>query len=242
MKTRIVHTRFWNDNLVCKLNPKEKLVFIYLLTNERNNLIGIYELSDKHIIADLGITPMELNSAKSKLSLSKKIIFYDGWIKIVNHEKYNSFNGEKIQVAKERELSEVPDKLRGMDTSMDTSMDTLNNQYNNKYNNNKEIVKEKTYTTNNLTLDQVAEGVLKAFSVHTGRNFKGINSFKSNLEYWLETYTPKEIEQAIKGIRYDEFWSDKMTPTILFRKKNPQGEQIDYISKLLVNSSNAQNK
>jgi len=142
MKTRIVHTRFWNDSFVCELNQKEKLLFIYLLTNEKVNLIGIYELPDKYIKADLEITQPELDAAKRKFQIANKIIFLNGWVKIVNHDKYNSYQGAKTGIARDRELTEVPKELveyqGSIDTSIDTSSDTPNNQksetINNKYN------------------------------------------------------------------------------------------------------------
>ena len=42
-KQRYVNTRFWNDTYVSSLDPIEKLLFIYLLTNEHTNISGVYE-------------------------------------------------------------------------------------------------------------------------------------------------------------------------------------------------------
>jgi len=95
------------------------------------------------------------------------------------------------------------------------------------------VKKIKTYTVNNLTLEQVAGGVNKAFSVYLNRQFKGVDSFRDNLAHWLETYEPKEIEEAVRNAKSDKFWRDRLTPTVLFRRKNPQGEPVDYIGQLL---------
>ena len=100
--------------------------------------------------------------------------------------------------------------------------------------NDKNVKNDKKYTEANLSLEDVAEKINEAFNVYLGRKFKGIDSFKNNLAYWLDTYQPKEIEEAIRNIKYDKFWRDKMTPTVLFRRKNPQGEPVDYISQLLI--------
>jgi len=53
-----------------------------------------------------------------------------------------------------------------------------------------------------------------------------------NLEYWLEQYTPEQILQAVKNLALDDFWKDKMTPTIFLRQKNRHGEAVDYIGQL----------
>ena len=91
----------------------------------------------------------------------------------------------------------------------------------------------KTYTDKGLTLDQVAEKIIVAFNINLKRNFKLSKGIIPNIEYWLDVYTPREVELAIRNIKKDDFWLDKMTPTILFRRKNPQGEPVDYISQLL---------
>lgn len=130
MKTRIVHTRFWQDSFIASLPLHEKTLFIYLLTNDRVSISGIYELPDSYIKADLGLTQKQLDDAKSKFTQNNKIIFQNGWIKIVNADKYNSFSGEKLDKAREKELALVPQELIGyrysIDTSIDTSMHTPN--------------------------------------------------------------------------------------------------------------------
>jgi hypothetical protein len=59
---------------------------------------------------------------------------------------------------------------------------------------------------------------------------------KNNIKYWLTIYSIEEIKRAIDFISVNDFWADKMDLTILFRKKNPKGEETDHIGKLL-NSS-----
>ena len=104
--------------------------------------------------------------------------------------------------------------------------------------NDKNEKKEKRYTSQNLTLEEVSQKVVEVFNNNLGTKYKYSEGINSNLEYWLKTYEPKEMEQAIQQIKYDKFWRDKMTPTMLFRRKNPQGEPVDYISQLLVKNNN----
>lgn len=63
--------------------------------------------------------------------------------------------------------------------------------------------------------------------------YTNINSVLKNYEYWLKYYSNEEIETAITKIKNDNFWKDKMTPTILFRTKNTNKEDVDYIGGLL---------
>lgn len=131
MKTRIIHTRFWRDEYVSRLTLKEKILFLYLLTNEQVSICGIYELPDKYIITDLDLSQKELEEAKIKFQADGKIAFLDGWVMVRNVDKYNSYTGEKLDKARERELQLVPKELLdyqwGIDTRIHTSIDTPNN-------------------------------------------------------------------------------------------------------------------
>lgn len=90
-----------------------------------------------------------------------------------------------------------------------------------------------TKTDKAYTLEQVALAILKIFNQEMGTRFKSITPFLSGLEFWSETYAPNEIEEAVKQIPFHHFWKDKMTPTMLFRRRNPRGESVDYLGELI---------
>lgn len=81
-------------------------------------------------------------------------------------------------------------------------------------------------------VDQAAEHILSEFNKVFGTRYRNYSVFIKNLEYWLDIYTVDEIVDAIYVAKKDEFWSDKMKPTILFRRANSAG-QCDYIGDLL---------
>ncbi|GAI73721.1 unnamed protein product [marine sediment metagenome] len=121
-----------------ELNLREKLVFIYLITNEKVNICGIYELPDKYIRFDLDLKQTELDKIKQKFMEDGKFLFVDGWIKILNYQIYNRFLGEKNEVAKEKELALIPIKIRDFRYPIDrvsTNGDTLSI-----YNHNKLVI------------------------------------------------------------------------------------------------------
>lgn len=137
METRIIHTKFWKDDYISTLDHKGKLLFLYLTTNETVNICGIYELPDKYIKTDLDITQEELDSYKELFKKDNKFDFFKGWIKIINVDKYNSFNGPKNEVARRNQLLRVPKELYNQDTSIHTSIDTtLNHNHNTNHNHN----------------------------------------------------------------------------------------------------------
>ena len=130
MKTRIIYTKFWYDTYISNLGTKEKLLFIYLVTNEKVTICGIYELPDKYILLDVGITQKELDQMKERFMSDGKFSFIDGWVRIENFELYNKFTGNLNETAKEKEMSLIPKKVidypRGIDR-VSTISDTLNN-------------------------------------------------------------------------------------------------------------------
>ena len=54
-KKRFINTRIWQDNYVSNLDPSEKLLFVYLLTNSSTNICGIYELPLKNVALETGL-------------------------------------------------------------------------------------------------------------------------------------------------------------------------------------------
>lgn len=112
MKTRIIYTKFWNDNYVSNLSHKEKLAFLYLLSNEHVNVSGIYELPDRYIKLDLNLTKGELDNIKQKFTEADKFYFIDGWVRIVNFDFYNNFSGNLNEKAKEKELALAPNEIK----------------------------------------------------------------------------------------------------------------------------------
>lgn len=131
MKTRIIYTDFWRDNYISELSAKEKLAFIYLLTNDSVNICGIYQIPDKYVRMELDLSPKEWDDIKAKFINDGKFYFKNGWVKILNYEKFNSYTGEKNESAKNRELSVVPREMIEYQYSIDrvsATADSLNNQ------------------------------------------------------------------------------------------------------------------
>lgn len=145
MKTRIIQTKIWKDNYYGELNRVEKLLFIYLLTNEKVNLCGMYELSDREIKFDLDLNEAELQEAKAHLQQDGKFIFLNGWVRIINYDKYNSYTGDKNETAKEKELKLIPIELKEYPIdSVSTILDSLNNHKSEIINKKSEIINHKS--------------------------------------------------------------------------------------------------
>lgn len=123
MKTRILHTKFFKDPYVGRLTVFTKLYYLYLLLNEKVNIIHCYELTEREVLFDTGIPVEEIIKSKAELQDSGKVLFYKDYIFLVNARKYETYSGELNEKAKEKLISEmscdVQEWYRGIDRGIE---------------------------------------------------------------------------------------------------------------------------
>lgn len=241
MKTRIIQTRYWDDEFVVESGKLTKYLYIYLLSSQYINISGIFQLHDKKIMTETDLTPMELQKAKEELSVKNKVHFMNGWVYVVNAEKNNAYrNSPKNETAYTREFALVPAEIlsyfdavrENPDTTIDTSMDTTHKSeiinHKSKIINQKDINKEKS--TNNDIYFEIIEHFNKTFDKET----KSYSAWSRNCDHWLNQYTVADIKQAITNWRRYDWWAKKDNPSLvlLFRTENKNGP-CDYIDELL---------
>lgn len=140
MKTRIVHTKIWEDEWFGSIPRASKLLFLYLITCPQNNICGIFEICDRVLMFNSGLNQVELEQAKK--DLEGRVIFYQSWVKLTKSNKYNNYvTSPKLEVALKRELDLIPEVIlkymNGYDTSIHTSIYTPINHKSKIINNNK---------------------------------------------------------------------------------------------------------
>ena len=91
-KNRYINTKFWDDNYISELDPIEKLLFLYLLTNPITNIAGIYEIPLRRIAFDTGIDSDMVKKILERFERDKKIFYKDGWIIIKNFIHHQAIN------------------------------------------------------------------------------------------------------------------------------------------------------
>jgi len=107
---RQIHTKIWKDGWFIDLSPKDKLLFIYLFSNERACLAGIYELPLRVIAFETGLSEDQVIEALDRFARAGKAFYQDGLIWIVNLIRYNahSLTNPKIRGNIESSLQEIP--------------------------------------------------------------------------------------------------------------------------------------
>lgn len=91
-KLRSVNTKFWQDPFIEDLNPTEKLLFLYLLTNPLGNILGIYEITVKRISYDTGINKETIKKALEGFEKVKKVFYFNEYIVLSNFLKNQKLN------------------------------------------------------------------------------------------------------------------------------------------------------
>lgn len=109
---RTIHTKFWQDEWVCELEPDAKLLFIYLVTNRAASLAGIYRLPTKFIAFETGITPARVARLLDEFQKAGKVFHEDGVIWVKRLRSYQTYNGkasEQVDKRISKDLAEIPD-------------------------------------------------------------------------------------------------------------------------------------
>jgi hypothetical protein len=91
-KLRSVNTQFWSDPWVEDLTPSEKLLYLYFITNEKTNMLGVYELSIKKISFETGIDKKTIEKALKGFERIGKVKYTNNFIVLLNFTKHQNYN------------------------------------------------------------------------------------------------------------------------------------------------------
>ena len=109
-RQRYLDTKFWDDTYIVNLDPIEKLLFIYLLTNPLTNICGIYETSLRRIAFDTGVEQAMVLNILKRFEEDGKVKYQKGYIVLKNFTKYQA-NNEKINKGIISLLKGIPAEL-----------------------------------------------------------------------------------------------------------------------------------
>jgi len=123
-KARVINTRFWDDHYTADLDPIEKLLFLYILTNTSTNISGVYEIPLKKIANETGIDKEMVQKILERFDRDNKVFYVEGWMWVKNFIKNQNQKSPLVQKGIETELKAVPshirqiveEKIKGIDT------------------------------------------------------------------------------------------------------------------------------
>jgi hypothetical protein len=197
-KTRVVNTRFWVDDYTSNLDPIEKLLFLYFLTNPATEICGIYELPLKTVALDTGIDKDMVERILKRFAKDKKIYYSNGWVAIQNFVKHQSVN-PTVLIGIKRGLENAPKDLKNKvgiddDGSLSEPIHSLSHS--------------NLYLNSNLNLNLTKESEAKAplefvWEDHLEKMLKDKNLHIQVIAFYLKTRgktfeTLAQVQTAIK--------------------------------------------
>jgi hypothetical protein len=168
MKARVVQTKIWEDEWFCNLTRNARILFFYLITNQRIGLTGCYEISERTIIFDTQFTALQYKHAKEELV--SRVVFSDGWVFVKNSAKYNNYvHNSKQAAAYIKEYEKIPPFFKksvpALDAIYHTSTIHVSDMYDTSRNKKPEIrnkkpeIRKENQLVNSKTVDDPEEQV-----------------------------------------------------------------------------------
>ncbi len=99
-KSRVINTKFWSDSYITELDPLERYLYLYFLTNEHTDICGIYELPLRVMAFETGLDKEMLYKIIKRYEADRKIYYFDGWLIIKNFIKNQEIKTQKNNVYK----------------------------------------------------------------------------------------------------------------------------------------------
>ena len=106
---RQIHTQIWKDEWFIDLEPQEKLLFIYLFSNDLASISGLYRIPIKVITNETGLDREYVIRSLQKFEASKRVYYADGTMWIVNMAKYHQSASGTVMTKVQKDVEMVPD-------------------------------------------------------------------------------------------------------------------------------------
>lgn len=186
-KERMVNTRFWIDDYISNLDPIEKLLFLYFLTNPSTDISGVYEIPLKTVAVDTGIDKEMVIKVVKRFEKDKKIKYQDGWVAVKNFIKHQK---ENPKVARGIEISMTKCPQWCIDYVY--SIDSLSHS-NSNINSNSNIKKAKN------KFSQEGANLIKLFEEIDPKNKTYYNNKteRSSADFLIQEYGLEFVEKVI---------------------------------------------
>jgi len=110
-KYRYVNTRIWSDTYIARLSDREKLLFVYAITNVYANICGVYEIQLSQISADLNIPIDKIESILTKFRRDQKMVYHNGYLAVLNFVKHQNSESPKIKKGIELARADIPKEV-----------------------------------------------------------------------------------------------------------------------------------
>lgn len=112
-KQRYISTSFWDDAWIQELDPSEKLLYLYLMTNPLTNIAGVYKITVRRIVFDTGFNKDTVTRILGRFKKDKKAVLHGEYMIIPSWPKHQQWDKRtKIRDGIEAVLKEIPEEVK----------------------------------------------------------------------------------------------------------------------------------
>lgn len=107
---RYISTSFWDDSWIQTLDPSEKLLYLYYMTNPLTNIAGVYKITLRRICFDTGFNDSTIKHIQEKFEKAGKAFLIGEYIALPswpNHQKWQK--SKNIKDGIDAILASLPD-------------------------------------------------------------------------------------------------------------------------------------
>lgn len=104
-----IHSKIWTDSWFYELETHEQLFFIYLFSNSRATIAGIYELPMPVMAAECKLAPDVIRAAFVRFEEAGKAYYEDGVVWVKNLRAYHETPSPQLQKGIQKEVGRVRD-------------------------------------------------------------------------------------------------------------------------------------
>lgn len=226
---RYISTSFWDDEWVQLLDPSEKLLYLYLMTNPLTNIAGIYKIAIRRICFDTGFNNEMIEKILLRFQKDGKAFHYKEYMILPRwpkHQKWQdkdtikagidkiiaSLPREIIEYIKNVDYSYPIDTAQGEPSYLNTDSDT---------NSNINIIPDEAIKLAKLLYELHKDNYDCKYKVSDQR----IKSWSEDIEklHRIDEREWNEIETVIKWIKSpNQFWATNIMSGAKLREKYPQ--------------------
>jgi hypothetical protein len=132
---RYISTSFWSDRWIRSLNPSDRYLYLYLMTNPLTTIAGIYQITIDRIAFDTGYDERTLRPMLESFEAAGKAVFYDNeWMILPSWPKHQQWQTRsKIKTGIDNVLSSLPKNVLKKAYNVHYSYDLIPYQYESNY-------------------------------------------------------------------------------------------------------------
>lgn len=109
---RYISTSFWDDEWIQTLDPSEKLLYLYLMTNPLTNIAGVYKITDRRISFDTGFNLDTITHIFRKFEKAGKVYRKGEYVALPSWPKHQKWDkSTKVKEGIDRILKELEPEI-----------------------------------------------------------------------------------------------------------------------------------